>query len=80
VFSVTMPKPVGVTAPDLAIRLREPGLDEREVGRLGRGAREVSVREPDGRLLWNGLASSSRAERCSIFEDGAVSMLDIFRY
>lgn len=63
---------MGVTAPDLAIRLREPGLDEREEGRLGSDAEAGSVRGSEGRLVWNGLASSSRAERCSIFEDGTV--------
>lgn len=59
-FSVTTPSPVGVTAPEgFTIRLRDPGRDDRESGRPGGG----SMGGPDGRLGWNGLVSSSKAER-----------------
>lgn len=65
------PRPVGVTALEgFTIRARDPGREERDAGRLG-GTEGGSIRDPEGRLGWNGLDSSSRAERCSIFTDDA---------
>lgn len=70
-FSDTAPNPVGVPAPEgFPSLFREAGREEREDGRWGSGPEGGSVRGPEGRLGWNDRGSSSRAERCSIFEVG----------
>lgn len=49
-FSGSTPRPVGVTAPEgLTIRVREPGRDEREEGRLGGGPEGSDEKGPEGR-------------------------------
>lgn len=72
-FSDTIPSPAGVPAlegfPNL---FREAGREVREAGRWGRGPDGGSVPGPEGRLGWNDRGSSSRAERCSIFEVGGA--------
>jgi hypothetical protein len=70
-FSDTTPNPVDTLVPEGFPNLfREAGREEREAGRLGRGPDGGSVRGPEGRLGWNDRGSSSRAARCSIFEEG----------